>query len=98
MSAIKTKTYNISFIFDLRDSEDDTQKVIDDIQSIATSIGGEVIGSEILGMREFARAADQRFTQGHYVQMQVNAGPGLPAELKEKLRHDRRVDRIFVEA
>jgi ribosomal protein S6 len=98
MSATKTKTYNISFIFDLRDSEDDSQKVIDDIQSIATTIGGEVTGSEILGMREFARAADKRFTQGHYVQMQLSGAPGLPSELKEKLRHDRRVNRIFVEA
>lgn len=98
MSATKTRTYNISFIFDLRDSEDDTQKVIDDIQSITTSLGGEVTGSEILGMREFARAADRRFTQGHYVQLQVSGAPSLPAELKEKLRHDRRVNRIFVEA
>lgn len=98
MSATKTKTYNISFIFDLRDSEDDSQKVIDDITTISSSIGGEVSGSEILGMREFARAADQRFTQGHYVQLQVSGGPGFPAELKEKLRHDRRVNRIFVEA
>ena len=98
MSATKTKTYNISFIFDLRDTKDDTQKVIDDIQSILTTLGGEVIGSEILGMREFARAADQRFTQGHYVQLQVNGGTQVPTELKEKLRHDRRVNRIFVEA
>ena len=98
MSATKTKTYNISFIFDLRDSEDDTQKVIDDIQTIVSGLGGEVTGSEILGMRDFARAADQRFTQGHYVQLQINSGPALPAELQEKLRHDRRVNRIFVEA
>ncbi|CAI8269311.1 MAG: 30S ribosomal protein S6 [Opitutia bacterium UBA7350] len=98
MSAIKTKTYNISFIFDLRDSEDDTQKVIDDIQSIITDLGGEAIGHEILGMRQFARAADQRFTQGHYVQLQVNGGTNIPSDLKEKLLHDRRVNRIFVEA
>ena len=98
MSATKTKTYNISFIFDLRDSEDDAQKVIDDITSILTTIGGEATGSKILGMREFARAADSRFTQGHYVQMQVSGAASVPAELKEKLIHDRRVNRIFVEA
>ncbi len=98
MSATKTKNYKISFIFDLRESEDDTQKVIDDIKSLLTTLGGEATDTEELGMREFARAADQRLTQGHYVQIHISGGPSVPAELREKLRHDRRVNRMFVES
>ena len=98
MSATTANTYKISFIFDLRATEDDAQKVIDDIKQILTVIGGEATEVNDLGVREFARAADRRFAQGQYIQMIVS-GPGtVPADIKEKLKHDKRVNRIFIEA
>jgi ribosomal protein S6 len=49
-------------------------------------------------MREFARAADRRFTQGHSLEVYFE-GPGtVPAQLQEKLRLDKRVNRIFVQS
>jgi ribosomal protein S6 len=91
-------TYKTTFILDLRESDDDSAKVLADIKEILTSIGAEVSDAEDLGMREFSRAADQRFTQGHYLEIAFS-GPGtVPAELKEKLRLDKRVNRIFVES
>ena len=49
-------------------------------------------------MREFARAADRRFTQGHYLEVYFE-GPGTaPAQLQEKLCLDKRVNRIFVQS
>ena len=49
-------------------------------------------------MREFARAADRRFTQGHYVEIYFEGEGELPATLKEKLKLDKRINRIFIEA
>ena len=98
MSATTVNKYKISLILDLRSSQDDAQTVIDDIKQVLTSIGAETSEVEDLGTREFARAADRRFAQGHYVHMWV-PGPGnVPINLQDKLKHDKRVNRIFVEA
>jgi ribosomal protein S6 len=98
MSATTKNTYKITFILDLRESEDDSAKVLADLTAILGSIGGETTESEDLGMRDFARAADRRYTQGHYLELYVD-GPGtVPVTLKEKLRLDKRVNRVFVES
>jgi len=57
-----------------------------------------VSSSEDLGIRDFVRAADQRFKQGHYLEFYYSAPGSTPTELKEKLRLDKRVNRIFVES
>jgi len=98
MSATTNNNYKTTFILDLRDSEDDAQKVLADITEILGSIGGQVSESEDLGLRDFARAADRRFTQGHYLEVRFSGPASVPADLKEKLRLDKRVNRIFLEA
>lgn len=98
MSAVTINNYKTTFILDLRESEDDSAKVMADIKEILSSIGAEQSSSEDLGIRDFVRAADQRFKQGHYVEVYLS-GPGtVPAALKEKLRLDKRINRIFVES
>jgi ribosomal protein S6 len=98
MSAITTNNYKTTFILDLRESEDDCAKLLADLTGILASLGGTVTDSEDLGMREFARAADRRFTQGHSLEVYFE-GPGtVPARLQEKLRLDKRVNRIFVQS
>lgn len=97
MSATTNKTYKTTFILDLRASEDDSAKVLADLNELLGKLGATVSASEDFGVRDFARAADRRYTQGHYVEVQFDAAGTVPAELKEKLRLDKRVNRIFVE-
>tara|TARA_B110001469_G_scaffold24546_1_gene25196 strand:+ start:9178 stop:9477 length:300 start_codon:yes stop_codon:yes gene_type:complete len=98
MSAITTNNYKTTFILDLRESEDDCAKLLADLTGILASLGGTVTDSEDLGLREFARAADRRFTQGHSLEVYFE-GPGtVPAQLQEKLRLDKRINRIFVQS
>ncbi|WP_269522551.1 30S ribosomal protein S6 [Coraliomargarita parva] len=98
MSATTTNNYKATFILDLRESEDDSQKVLADITETLGSIGGQATQSEDLGMKAFARAADKRYTQGHYLEVRFAGPSSVPSQLKEKLRLDKRVNRIFVEA
>ena len=98
MSATTVNKYKISLILDLRSTQDDAHKVIDDIKQTLTTVGAETIEVEDLGTREFARTADRRFAQGHYVFMWVVGPSNVPIDLQEKLKHDKRVNRIFVEA
>ena len=98
MSAVTTNNYKATFILDLRGSEDDAAKVLDELKQLFGEIGAEVSDSEDLGIRDFARAADKRFKQGHYLEFYFSGPSTAPAELKEKLRLDKRMNRIFVEA
>ena len=90
MSATTTNKYKSTFIFDLRESEDSADKVLAEIKDLLDTIGGEAIEVEDIGVREFARAADQRFTQGHFGEVYFTAPGSTPAELKEKLRLEDR--------
>jgi ribosomal protein S6 len=98
MSATTKNNYKATFILDLRESEDDSAKVLAELNELLKSIGGEPSESQDLGMREFARAADRRFTQGHYVEIYFDGEGQVPATLKEKLKLDKRINRILVEA
>ena len=98
MSATTTNNYKTTFILDLRDSEDDVAKVQADLTELLTSLGAEVTASEDLGLRDFARAADHRFAQGHYLELCFAGESVLPAQLQEKLRLDKRINRIFVQS
>lgn len=98
MSATTKNNYKATFILDLRDSEDDSAKVLADLNELLKTIGGEPSDSEDLGMRDFARAADRRFAQGHYVEIYFEGAGHVPATLKEKLKLEKRVNRIFVES
>lgn len=97
MSATTTNQYKFSFILDLRGTEDDAAKVIEDIKQTIAVVGGEATDSEDLGVREFERAADRRFAQGHYATIAVSGPGSVDRDLKEKLKHDKRINRIFVE-
>jgi ribosomal protein S6 len=98
MSATTKNNYKATFILDLRESEDDSAKVMADLNEILKSIGAEPSDSEDLGMREFARAADRRYTQGHYIEIYFEGPSEVPATLNEKLKLDKRVNRIFTES
>ncbi|PDH28845.1 MAG: hypothetical protein CNE95_05915 [Puniceicoccaceae bacterium MED-G30] len=95
--SVTTNQYKFSFILDLRDSEDDVAKVLEDIKETIAAVGGEATDSEELGMRDFARAADRRFAQGHYATIDVSGPGSVDHDLKVKLEHDKRINRIFVE-
>ena len=98
MSLMTKKTYKATFILDLRESEDDSAKVTSDLLELLKTIGGEPSDSEDLGMREFARAANRRFTQGIYVEIYFQGTSYLPALLNEKLKLDKRINRIFIQS
>lgn len=98
MSATTKNTYKATFILDLRESEDDSAKVLAELNELLKSIGAEPTDSEDLGVREFARAADRRFSQGHYAEIYFDGESTAPATLKEKLKLDKRINRIFIEA
>lgn len=98
MSATINNNYKTTFILDLRESKDDSAKVLSDLTELLGSLNATVSEGKDLGMREFARVADRRYTQGHYLEVSFSSAGTVPDQLKEKLRLDKRVNRIFVES
>ena len=98
MSTTTKNKYKATFILDLRESKDDSAKVMADLNEVLKSIGGEPSDSEDLGMLDFARAADRRYTQGHYIEIYFKGARKVPLLLNEKLKLDKRINRIFVES
>lgn len=98
MNNTVNKAYKTTFILDLRDTEDDVAKVTTDISEILSSLGASVSDSQDLGIKEFARAVDHKYRQGHYLEIYFSGAHTVPQDLKEKLRLDKRINRIFVEA
>ena len=98
MSKTENRNYKSTFILDLRETEDDVAKVSSDISEILTGLGATVDSTEELGIKEFARAADQRYKQGNFLEIYFTSAASTPEALKEKLRLDKRVNRIFVQS
>ncbi len=98
MSKIVNREYKVTFILDLRGTEDDVSKVSADISEILNSLGSSVSESEDLGIKEFTRAVDPKFKQAHYLEVYFSGSASVPQELKEKLLLDKRVNRIFIES
>lgn len=98
MSATTKNNYKATFILDLRESEDDSAKVLAELNELLKTIGAEPSESEDLGLRDFARAADRRFTQAHYVEINFEGAGDVPATLNEKLKLDKRINRTFIES
>ena len=98
MSKIENRNYKSTFILDLRATEDDVAKVTSDISDVLVALGASVDSTEELGLKEFTRAADKRFSQGNYLEVYFTGAPTVPSELKEKLSYDKRINRIFVQS
>ena len=98
MSLTTMRPYKITFILDTRGYDQPVETLIDFLKETCGELGAEVTGSKDHGIKEFVRTPDKRFTSGPYVELKVNAPVTLNEELKEKLRLDRRVHRIFVES
>lgn len=92
-----TNNYKTTFILDLRESKDDADKAISDLTELLGSLGATVSDSDSLGVREFARAADRSFARGHYIELYFNSTSTVPETLREKLRLDKRINRIFTQ-
>jgi len=91
------RNYRATFIIDNRGQEDSIEKLIEDIKKEIAAVKGEITAVENLGKRDFARVTDAKFTNGVYVQISYAAPANSAAALKERLRLNNTVYRIFVE-
>ena len=96
MTAKSETAYTTTFILDLRKTEDDAAKALDDIAEVLTQLGATVTDKTELGQRDFARITDRKLPAAPYVQITFTSSDStINQNLREKLRLDRRIKRIF---
>ncbi len=92
------RNYRASFILDLRGYNDPLETIFDKLKNVISSLGGEINDFKNLGQKEFEYAVDRKYTSGMYVQLLFSALSNVPAAIKEKLKLDKTINRIFIEA
>ena len=92
------RNYRATFILDNRGKEESVEQLIDDVKKEITAVQGDITSVENLGRRDFARVTDKRLTGGVYVHISFAAPATGPAQLKERLRLNDTVHRVFVES
>lgn len=99
MSEEATKrNYKATFILDTRNYKEAVETLVERMTKSVEASEGEVKSVKNMGQIDFARVTDKKFPAGIYVEISFEGTANSPATLKEKLKLDRHVNRILVEA
>tara|TARA_B100001248_G_scaffold262736_1_gene261988 strand:- start:50555 stop:50857 length:303 start_codon:yes stop_codon:yes gene_type:complete len=99
MTETQTKrSYKATFILDTRNYQEPVETLVEKLKSTISAVDGTVTNVEDLGSQSFARVTDRNFPVGIYVSIDFDGATTSPQALKEKLRLDKTVNRIFVES
>lgn len=95
---MNNKKYKATFVLDTRGYDQPVDTLIEKLTSLVASLDGKVESVENLGSREFARTPDRKFVSGIFVKFEMTGPVTLPVQIKEKLRRDKTIDRILIQA
>ena len=97
MSQTATKRYRATFILDTRNHADSVDDLISSIKELIASVGAQDIDAKSLGAKEFVRVTDRSFPSAQYVQFDFSGAPEVPAQVHERFRLDKSVNRILIQ-
>ncbi|MEC7800372.1 MAG: 30S ribosomal protein S6 [Verrucomicrobiota bacterium] len=89
--------YLATIVFDPKGSDGSTDEMIPKLSEIIVSVDGEVQKVENQGSHDFAYPQKGKAKSGVYLQFDLSGDSEMPTRLKEKLRLEKKVDRVVVE-
>tara|TARA_B100000941_G_C28455970_1_gene527911 strand:+ start:243 stop:530 length:288 start_codon:yes stop_codon:yes gene_type:complete len=89
--------YLATIVFDPKGSDGSTDEMIPKISEIIVNVEGEVQKVESQGTHDFAYPQKGKAKRGVYLQFELSGDSEMPSRLKEKLRLEKKVDRVIVE-
>lgn len=98
MSQTKQRDYKATIILDTRGYEEPVETLVEHVKTTLTDLGASVTSSEQLGRMEFIRVTDPDHTGDHYLQVTFSAEPDVPESIHERVRLDRTIKRVLIEA
>jgi ribosomal protein S6 len=98
MSVEKTRNYRATFVLDTRGVETPLEELADSYRTLIAGLtGGEVILLDDQENRALARPARTGLDTAWILAFEFSGSPQAPAQLQEKVRLDRKVNRVMVE-
>ncbi|MDR2863073.1 MAG: 30S ribosomal protein S6 [Puniceicoccales bacterium] len=99
MTASKiSNSYRASIILDLRGFDEPAEHALTRLKDTLAAVGASVTGEQSLGQKNFIRVTDRKNPSGIYVQLSFDGPPTAPSAFREKLRLDRTIKRILIQA
>jgi small subunit ribosomal protein S6 len=92
------RNYRATFILDNRGKEDSVAEIVNELKAEIAGLQGEIAAVEELGKRDFSRVTNPKFTGAPYVQITYSAPVNVPAQLRERLRLNQNVYRVFIQS
>jgi ribosomal protein S6 len=97
MSDKKNRNYMATFILDSRGVESSIEELIESYGSLIKETAGNLESTDPIGNLEFARKTQNGLPNGIFVQYRFSGTPKVPEEIQNKVRLDRKVNRVMVE-
>tara|TARA_R100000027_G_scaffold50104_2_gene38716 strand:- start:1886 stop:2185 length:300 start_codon:yes stop_codon:yes gene_type:complete len=91
------RNYRATFILDTRGVEAPVEELTENYTKVIEEISGKVESVKNLGSHDFARKSANGLPSGIFVQYEFTGPATAPEELQEKVRLDRKVNRVMVE-
>ena len=88
------RIYEVVFIIDPATGEEDTTRLVENLQKIVTDQGGAITKSESMGRRQLAYRIG-RNTEGHFMLFEIEGTGGEIAELERRMRVSDQVMRYL---
>ena len=88
------RIYEVVFIIDPATGEEDTTRLVENLQKIVTDQGGAITKSESMGRRHLAYKIG-RSTEGHFMLFEIEGTGGEIAELERRMRVSDQVMRYL---
>lgn len=92
------KNFKATVILDTRGRTETLDELVDGVKGEIAAVSGEVTGFESLGIRDFTRPTDRKYTAGPFVQIYFNAPSDCNKHLLERLRLNRTVYTSMIES
>lgn len=92
------KNYQATFVLDTHNWREPIENLMDSLKKIIEEIGGQIKSVRNMGLKPFARVPRREFVEGHYVSILFEGETKLCPLLKERIRLNQNVNRVFIES
>ena len=94
---MKSRNYSATIVIDPSGSEGSSSEMIPKLSEVIAQSNGEVMKVQELGQHDFAYLSKKKISRGTYLQFDIAGTSETPQKIKEKLRLEKKVDRILIE-
>jgi ribosomal protein S6 len=91
------RNYLATIVYDARGADGSSDEMIPKLSEIIRQVDGEVTKVDNQGSRDFVYPQSKDITSCTYLQFEIESDPEMPIRLKEKLKLEKKVDRILIE-